>query len=62
MLNLSELGIIGFLLLIVILPIIITLIVGMGIANWFGFTGIYWWAFLILFYLIVNAILTKLRV
>lgn len=65
MIGLSELGAIGIILLIVIvilLPVIVTIIVGIGIANWFGFTGIFWWAFVIRFYLIVSAILGAIGV
>lgn len=51
------LGIILLIILILLIPFIVTIIVGMGIANWFGFTGIYWWAFVILFYIIIGAIL-----
>lgn len=61
MLGLLEgFGIIGIILLIILIlliPFIVTIIVGMGIADWFGFTGIYWWAFVILFYIIIGAIL-----
>lgn len=65
MIGLTELGIIGILLLIIIaicLPIILTLIVGVAFANMLGFTGIFWWAFVILFYLVVMAILTAVGV
>ena len=66
MLGLLDLGIIGIVLLILIciilLPIVLTLIVGIGFANMFGFTGIYWWAFVILFYLIICAILSALGI
>ena len=51
------LGIILLIILILLIPFVVTIIVGMGIANWFGFTGIYWWAFVILFYIIIGAIL-----
>lgn len=59
MLGLTELGIIGIILLVIIavlLPIILTILVGIAFANSLGFTGIYWWAFVILFYLIVSAL------
>ena len=59
---LLGLGIIGVILLILILllvPFIITVLVGIGFANFFGFTGFTWWAFVILFYLLVGTILTK---
>lgn len=61
MLGLLEgLGIIGVVLLVILVllvPFIVTIIVGVGFANLLGFTGIYWWAFVILFYIIIGAIL-----
>lgn len=59
MLGLEELGVIGLiilLILIILVPLIVTVIVGVAFANMLGFTGITWWAFVILFYLIVSAI------
>lgn len=56
----EELGIISIILLIgliLLIPFIATIIVGIGLANIIGFTGIYWWAFVILFYIIIAAIL-----
>lgn len=50
-------GIIVLLILIILIPFILTIIVGIGFANLLGFTGIYWWAFVILFYIVVGAIL-----
>lgn len=63
MFGLLDLGIIGIVLLILIaifLPLILTILVGIAFANMFGFTGIYWWAFVILFYIIICAILGAL--
>ena len=60
---LKELGIIGLILLIIILillPLIVTIIVGVAFANMLGFTGIVWWAFVILFYIVISAILTAI--
>lgn len=57
---LEELGILGLLALIIfiiLLPIAITVIVGIALANMLGFAGITWWAFVILFYLVIMAIL-----
>jgi len=65
MLGLRELGMIGIVFLVILvllLPIILTLIVGIGFANLFGFSGLTWWAFVILFYIIVEAILTKISI
>ena len=63
MFGLLDLGIIGIIILILIailLPFVLTIIVGIVFANMFGFTGIYWWAFVILFYIIICAILGTL--
>ena len=63
MFGLLDLGIIGIIILILIailLPFVLTIIVGIAFANMFGFTGIYWWAFVILFYIIICAILGTL--
>lgn len=59
MFGLKELGAIGIILLLILvllLPLILTIIVGIAFANMFGFTGISWWAFVILFYLVIGAI------
>ena len=59
----TELGIIGIILLIIIvllLPLILTILVGVAFANMLGFTDIYWWAFVILFYIVISAILGAL--
>ena len=50
-------GIIVLLILIILIPFVLTIIVGIGFANLLGFTGIYWWAFVILFYIVIGAIL-----
>ena len=61
MLNLFEIaGIAGVLLLIIVLillPIIVTFVVGIAFANLLGFTGLTWWCFIILFYIIISGIL-----
>lgn len=60
MFGLTEMGAIGIiflLILVLLLPAILTIIVGIAFANMFGFTGIYWWAFVILFYIVIGAIL-----
>ncbi len=59
--GLLDLGFVGILvfgiLILILLPAIATILVGIGFANWFGFTGLTWWAFLIIFYLIISAVL-----
>ena len=44
-------------LLLIFLPLILTLIVGVAFANWFGFTGLYYYSFILLFYLIITTLL-----
>lgn len=60
MLGLLDLGLLGIcvfmILCILLLPVVLTVLVGIAFANYLGFTGIFWWAFVILFYLIISAI------
>lgn len=58
---LKGLGVIGVLLTVmclILLPLVMTVIVGVAIANLLGFTGILWWAFVILFYLVIGSIIS----
>jgi len=60
---LLGLGLIGLILLIALLlliPFICTLILGTYFATTLGLTGIVWWAFVIIFYLIIGGILGAL--
>lgn len=60
MFGLKEMGIVGLIILIILIlliPAILTVLVGIAFANMLGFTGIFWWAFVILFYIIIGAIL-----
>lgn len=58
LLDLGLVGLVVFIIVILILlPIVATILVGIGFANALGFTGLTWWAFVILFYLIISAIL-----
>ena len=59
---LTGLGVIGVLLLIcliIFLPLFITVIVGVALANILGFSGLVWWCFIILFYIVITAIIGK---
>lgn len=55
--NLGIMGIVLLIILIFLIPFIVTIIVGVGLANLIGFTGIFWWAFVILFYIVIASIL-----
>ena len=48
--------------LIFLVPFIVTIIVGIGLANFMGFTGVFWWAFVILFYIVIASILGAIGV
>lgn len=53
-------GIVGLILLILIvlfIPLIATIILGVFVANMLGLTGIVWWAFLVVFYIIVMGLI-----
>lgn len=57
---LEELGVIGLILLILIIiliPFLCTIVLGITFANMLGLTGITWWAFVIIFYLVIMGIL-----
>lgn len=64
MFGLLELGVVGVVLFaivcLILLPVIITVLVGCAFANKLGFSGLTWWAFVILFYFIISAILGAL--
>lgn len=48
--------------LLILIPTIATIIIGAWLAGQLGLTGIVWWAFVILFWLIISAILTRVTV
>lgn len=57
---LLGLGIIGlaiFILIILFIPLICTIILGTYLATAMGLTGIVWWAFVILFYIIIMGLI-----
>ena len=55
-------NIILLIILIFLVPFIVTIIVGIGLANLMGFTGVFWWAFVILFYIVIASILGAIGV
>ena len=61
---LEEIGAMGFVLLILfilLIPFICTVVLGVAFANMLGLTGITWWAFVILFYLVIMGILGLIK-
>lgn len=60
---LLGMGLVGIILLIcaiVLLPLICTIILGTYLATTLGLSGIVWWAFVIIFYLIIAGVLGAL--
>lgn len=55
--GIGILGIILFIFVLILLPFICTIVLGTYLATIFGLTGLVWWAFVILFYMIVMGIL-----
>lgn len=48
--------------LLILTPTIVTIIIGVWLAGQLGVTGIVWWAFVILFWLIISVLLSVLTV
>ena len=57
---LKATGIIGLIMIILFLPVICTIILGIYMAGVLNLSGITWWAFIILFYIIIMGIIGKL--
>lgn len=52
--------IILFLIFIVCLPLVCTIILGTYLATLLGLTGIVWWSFVILFWIVLMSLITFL--
>lgn len=57
---LGGISIIIFILILLSVPLIFTIILGTHLATWLGLTGIVWWSFVILFWIIISALLSLL--
>lgn len=55
--GIGVVGIILFILVLVLLPFVCTIVLGTYLATFFGLTGLVWWAFVILFYIIIIGII-----
>ena len=53
-------AIILFLIFIVCLPLICTIILGTYLATILGLTGVVWWSFVILFWIVLMSLITFL--
>lgn len=57
LIGIGVVGIILFILVLALLPFVCTIVLGTYLATLFGLTGIVWWAFVILFYIVIIGIL-----
>lgn len=57
LIGIGVIGIILFILILAILPFICTIVLGTYLATTLGLTGIVWWSFVILFYLLIAGLL-----
>lgn len=60
---LETAGILGLIVLfvfILLIPLICTIVIGTYIATILGLTGLVWWSFVILFFIIVSALLSMI--
>lgn len=55
-----EYGLILLALIVIFIPLLATIILGIAFANMLHLTGITWWAFIIVFYLVVMSIVGAL--
>lgn len=60
---LETVGILGLIILsifILLIPLICTIVIGTYIATILGLTGLVWWSFVILFFIVVSAVLSMI--
>lgn len=57
LLGIGVIGLAIFVCILVLLPLLCTIILGTFLATALGLTGLVWWAFVILFYIIIMGII-----
>ena len=57
LLGIGVIGLVLFICILVLLPLLCTIILGTYFATALGLTGLVWWAFVIMFYLIIMGVL-----
>lgn len=57
LIGIGIMGIILFILVLVLLPFVCTIILGTYLATTLGLTGLVWWSFVIIFYLVIAGLL-----
>ena len=60
---LEAVGVIGLIVLgviIILIPLICTIVIGTYLATVLGLTGLVWWCFVILFWIVVSSVLAMI--
>ena len=60
---LEAVGVLGLIILgilLICIPLICTIVIGTYIATTLGLTGLVWWCFVILFWIIVSSVLAMI--
>lgn len=57
LIGIGIMGIILFILVLILLPFVCTIILGTYLATTLGLTGLVWWSFVIIFYLVIEGLL-----
>ena len=57
LIGLGVIGLVAFAIILILLPLLCTIILGTYFATYLGLSGLVWWAFVIMFYLIIMGIL-----
>lgn len=57
LIGIGIMGIILFILVLALVPFVCTIILGTYLATTLGLTGLVWWSFVIIFYLVIAGLL-----
>ena len=57
LIGIGIMGIILFILVLALVPFVCTIVLGTYLATTLGLTGLVWWSFVIIFYLIIAGLL-----
>ena len=58
LIGIGVLGLVLFICILILLPLVCTIILGTYFATALGLTGLVWWAFVIIFYIVIMGIIS----
>lgn len=61
LISLGAIGVVGLIVLVLLIPLVATLVIGIYSANYFHLTGLVWWSYVILFYLVIMGLLSRIN-